>query len=83
MRRQNKVGRRVPGANSQRQISLSASWRRIDWRQVDGRQGAHREKAATKHGIYGSTFTETEIAMLPALKASIGKVDAEILFVKA
>jgi hypothetical protein len=40
-------------------------------------------KAATKHGIYGSTYTESEIAMLPALEASIGALDAEIVFVKA
>lgn len=40
-------------------------------------------KAATRHGIYGSTYTDTEIAMLPALEASIGQLDAEIVFVKA
>jgi hypothetical protein len=43
MRRKNSSRRRVPGANSHRQISLSSSRRRIDRREVGGRQGARCE----------------------------------------
>jgi hypothetical protein len=39
-------------------------------------------KAATKHGIYASAYSVEEIALLPAIRDSIGKLDDELAMIR-